>query len=287
MKVCPSCGTEAKDDYLFCSECGEELEEKLETPRESLIENIRHAIRTTQNAPRLFLPVIIVYISAIVLLFVPIIAIGSMDINLQNIPSILSRIISTAPILLIFIVDFLTIVYLGLIIMPFTQNVYYKATIGEVFSLHDSFKYARSMTLQYLVAYIAEISVLAPVMWLWLRTVPPDAWLMYENNPVQLILSHGWTLIFLVPVFGIFFTVLCIMAWDNISLVPALKSTYLFIKRNTLKLGLLLIIYTVLTEVVTFIPFGAILSFIIGTNLNIALIDAYLYHQVVLNSENL
>lgn len=281
MKVCPHCGKDYGNEVTFCVECGTLLEKIEDPPRDSLTENIKFALNLAGSNLKIFYPSLIILGGSIIMGIIMILTFG---ISLYNFGAPEAPSFSGGMILG-FLIIWIGGMYLGLVSIPFTQHVYKNAILEEEIDLRESFRYGRSMFLQYLGAVIAALLIfmtLALALFSFFPAVfdlPPEIISSPENLDYWTLLrSMSWILV-LVPFFAFYGLAVYVMAWDNTGLIPALRSSYYYLRGRFVDLLVLLVLEIVSSIVVMEVPFGFILGQIITVIFNVALIDNYLSYQ--------
>lgn len=286
MKTCPHCGKEYSDKSQYCLECGTLLEKKLEPPRESLLDHIKYGVKVAQMKPKVFLPIILIYVGSFVMLLVIGLSVGVNAMYLEDPSQFSYEMFSSTTILLV--VGFIIVMfYVALISEPFLQHVYLTAATGEEISLWDSLRYAHSRLLAFLGAYLLSMVVVIPVMFLWLSKIPYEVLMQYEDYSYELLLDYGLPLLLFIPV-GILYTIgLDIMVWANLGFFKAINESMVFLKHSFMKLLGISVIQLIIGGVSTRVPFGAIISYFLYIILNISMIDVYMSYRASTNIESI
>lgn len=284
MKVCSDCGKENSDANQYCVYCGKPLENKEKPLRNDIKENLIFAFNLAASNLKVFYP------SLIVVGFYILIVIAAIFIGLSV--SWLSEPTSSASwiIFLIIVTSLISGFYLGTIALPFFQHVYKTAVLGEEIRLRESFRYARSMFLPFLGAYIVGMILFSVISGSLLFAFPPD----FESIPDELLSTDEypdllttlrimpWAIpwfIFMIPILTFAYLAFEMMAWEKVSIIKALKLSYLFFRMRFRGLLVLVILNWITSIGLSLVPFGVILGGALGVVFNLALIDHYLNYQ--------
>lgn len=279
MKYCSSCGSENQDNALFCVNCGTPLEPKTEPTRETAVEHLRFAVDVAGKNLKIFLPTVGFYVGVIVLVIV--FGIGyfiSSDFSVES-----SVEAFPAGFMLLFLVLWIGFACVGILSIPFMQNLYYSATVGDEVSFRESLRYAKSRFFAFLGAILVFVVIMFSVAMLWFFILSTKV--ITSEDLYAFVWSQALLFIFLIPIMVIFTYSMEIMAWDNIGFSTAVRASYNFIRRNLVKLIIIWVIVFIAEIVLMIIPLGALLSFVPNTIMNIAILDAYLHYQRSTNTD--
>ena len=273
MKQCPTCGTENLDTARFCVKCGAPLQSAPVKPRETVTEHLSFAYKTATSNLKLFVPYIAVYVIGIIVAFAIFAtvgvnyAMGGMD------PSMISNFAMT------FLVVFVLMCIVGILSVPFLQDLYLSAVKGEEISFNKSLRYAVNRFISYLGAELLVFIVMIIICGVLLITMPQDVFINYPDvDYVQFAIRSLWLLL-LVPFGVIYYYALTIMTWEDTGLGTSLRLSYEFIKARLSKLVAMWVILFVINIILARIPLAALISFVPDVIINLAVIDIYLNYK--------
>jgi len=288
VKTCPACGKESPDSSEYCSTCGSKLTELTFEPRVNIVDNLKYALNIAGSNFKVFYPTLITFGAMIGMLIIMFFSIGLSFIGYtpESTPS--------TPWLgiIIFIVLWLVMAYLGIVSLPTFQDVYKSAVLKAELDFRKSFNYGRSRFISYLVAIVVigvvwiifgAVTIIPFMMWYFDTSYDPT--ISPEQIGIKMMYQMAPLFLVIIPFVAVTYLSMNIMAWDNVEFLPALKLTWGYIKKRWKDLFILMII-GFFSSLVVVIPLGFIISYVIVVVLNLALIDNYLSYQTILRQES-
>jgi hypothetical protein len=253
----------------------------------SIVNNLKYALNIAGSNFKVFYPTLIMFGVMIGMLIIMFFSFGINFIGYgpESAPSIPWFGV------IVFIVLWLVMVYLGIVSLPTFQDVYKSAVLKAELDFRKSFDYGRSRFISYLIAIIVigvvwiifGVVTIFPFM-MWYFDTSYDPTISPEQIGYKMIYQMAPLFLLIIPFVGVAYLSLNIMAWDDVELWPSLKLTWGYIKRRWKDLFILMVIGSV-SILVSMIPLGFIISYAIEVILNLALIDNYLSYQTTLRQE--
>ena len=281
MKVCLNCGKENANEYEFCTECGKPFKKRVEQQRNTITENLRFAFNLAGSNIKIFYPNLVILVSGVLftIVFGLIFGLGAYG-NLGTDSSVITGIL----VIFAVMVSFASL-YFVIILTPFFQHVYKNAVIGEEINLRESLKYGRSMFLPYLSAFFVMFIIIGGFSSVIFAAFPfdfdnlPDTPEGYDDLSPLLIFQYMPGFLILIPFVAFYYLVSSVMAWEKVSLIPALKLTIQYVRKRFRDLLVLVGVDILAGVVLVRIPLGGLFVWVLSIVINLALIDNYLNYQ--------
>ncbi len=281
MKVCLNCGKENANEYEFCTGCGKPFKKHVEQQRNTITENLRFAFNLAGSNIKIFYPNLVILASGVLftIVFGLIFGLGAYG-NLGTDSSVITGIL----VIFAVMVSFASL-YFVIILTPFFQHVYKNAVIGEEINLRESLKYGRSMFLPYLSAFFVMFIIIGGFSSVIFAAFPfdfdnlPDTPEGYDDLSPLLIFQYMPGFLILIPFVAFYYLVSSVMAWEMVSLIPALNLTIHYVRKRFGDLLVLVGVDILAGVVLVRIPLGGLFVWVLSIVINLALIDNYLNYQ--------
>lgn len=281
MKVCLNCGKENANEYEFCTGCGKPFKKHVEQQRTTITENLRFAFNLAGSNIKIFYPNLVILVSGVLftIVFGLIFGLGAYG-NLGTDSSVITGML----VIFAVMVSFASL-YFVIILTPFFQHVYKNAVIGEEINLRESLKYGRSMFLPYLSVFFVMFIIIGGFSSVIFAAFPfdfdnlPDTPEGYDDLSPLLIFQYMPGFLILIPFVAFYYLVSSVMAWEMVSLIPALNLTIHYVRKRFRDLLVLVGVDILAGVVLVRIPLGGLFVWFLSIVINLALIDNYLNYQ--------